>query len=116
MRSILLALASLFVAGSVLAAPPKLTTKERAAVRSYVVQKWSQQQFPNALKKSPAGIAKLPYVKLPSLPTSSFMDDASGRAYVRPKTLLVQVKYTERLPWEGISSTDITWYKLPRVK
>lgn len=115
MRTILLAIASLFVAGSALAAPT-LTTKERASVRSYVVQKWSQHQFPTALKKAPTGISKLPSVMVPSLPTSSFMDDASGRAYVRPKTLLVRVKYTERLPWEGISSTDVTWYKLPRVK
>ncbi len=116
MRTLLLALGSLFIAGSVLAAPVKLTTKERASVRSYVLQKWSQHQFPAALKKAPSGIAKLPSVKLPSLPTSSFMDDASGQAYVRTKTLLVRVKYTERLPWEGISSTDVSWFKLPRAK
>jgi hypothetical protein len=116
MRSLICALASLFVAGSVLAAPVKLTTKERASVRSFVVQKWSQQQFPHALKKTPTGVAKLPSVIIPSLPMRSFMDDASGRAYVRPKSLLVRVKVTERLPWEGISSTDVTWYKLPRTK
>jgi hypothetical protein len=74
---------------------------------------WDDKEFPKALAKEPS-TAKMRSFPV-GLVASAMGDDIEAKAFVdtAKDRVLVQVKMTENLPWEGISSTDVKWYSVP---
>jgi hypothetical protein len=74
---------------------------------------WERGRFPARLSREPstAGLRSFDA----GLTARAMNDDVEARAFVDEAKgrVLVKVTLTERLPWEGATSTDTTWYAVP---
>ncbi len=74
---------------------------------------WARKKFPTALARAPSTTDLKGFDV--SLPARSMNDDVTARAFVdqAKNQVLVKVTTTERLPWEGATSSNTAWYAIP---